>query len=455
MQSTEKNNVHMARDLKNRHVQLIALGGTIGTGLFLGAGQTIHQAGPAILLAYIVTGLVCFLMMRALGELLLSDTTKHNFIDFISEYLGVKTGKVIGWVYWVCWIAVAIAEITAVGLYVKYWIPGSPQWVSGLITLVLLLCLNLISVGAFGETEFWFALIKVVAIVILIVVGLVLIFLHVKTREGNASFSNLTAFGGFFAQGAGGFFSSFQMVVFSFVGIEMVGLTASETADPHHVIPKAINEIPVRVIIFYVGALLVIMSVFPWSAVSTSSSPFVQVFDNAGISAGGDIINFVVLVAAASACNSSLYSTGRLLFGMGVTGKHPVLRYFGRLNHRQVPARAIAASAGMIALGVILNIIIPASIFTAASSAATTCFLFVWGALVLTHLRYRRANPQGHEFRLPGAPFTDYLVLAFLIMVFVVMAWLPSTRAALIVAVAFVLVVCVLTGVWRRDRHVE
>ncbi|KRO16555.1 transporter [Lacticaseibacillus saniviri JCM 17471 = DSM 24301] len=429
----------LARNLKSRHVQLIAIGGTIGTGLFLGAGQSIHLAGPSIILAYLLTGGICFLLMRALGELLMSDVNQHTFIDFIKKYLGANAAFVTGWTYWMCWIAVAMAEVTAIGLYIKFWLPGVPQWIPGLVALAILLLMNLISVGLFGETEFWFALIKIVAIVGLIVLGIVLIVMRYKTPEGTASIGNLFNYGGFFPKGAKGFFLSLQMVVFSFVGIEMVGLTASETKDPLKVIPEAINEIPMRIIIFYVGALAVIMCVYPWSSVSTSSSPFVQVFKNVGIAAAADIINFVVLTAAASACNSAIFSTGRLLFSLALESDNQQLTKLSKLSKRQVPARAIIASTATIAVAVLLNLFLPGAVFALVSSVATISFLFVWVMMILAHLKYKRLNPDAHLFKMPLFPWTDYLVLAFLALTVVVMFFSASTLIALIFAVIWVI----------------
>ncbi|WP_225047045.1 amino acid permease [Lacticaseibacillus kribbianus] len=431
----------LARSLKSRHIQLIAIGGTIGTGLFLGAGQSIHQAGPSILLAYLLAGGMCFFLMRAMGELLLSDLSQHSFVDFIGRYMGQGAAFVTGWTYWVCWLAIAMAEVTAVGMYIRYWLPQLPQWVPGLIALLLLVLLNLISVGLFGEAEFWFALIKVAAIVALIVVGAWMIIVHYRTTSGTAGLSNLVSHGGFFPKGAGGFLASLQMVTFSFAGVEMVGLTASETADPKKVIPEAINELPLRIILFYIGALFVIMCIYPWSAVSPDTSPFVQVFDNVGVRAAADIINFVVLTAAASACNSSLFSTGRMLFSLTLGSDNRFLRRFGRLSRRQVPANAILASSLIIALAVVLNLLLPGAVFKLISSVATTSFLFVWGMIILAHMKYRRQNPTADTFRAPWFPVGDYLALAFLAVTGVVMLARADTALPAILAIVWLLAV--------------
>ncbi|MEC0790030.1 amino acid permease, partial [Bacillus haynesii] len=240
------NDIHeqkLSRGLKNRHIQLIAIGGAIGTGLFLGSGKSIHFAGPSILFAYLITGIICFFIMRSLGELLLSNLEYHSFVDFVRDYLGDMAAFITGWTYWFCWISLAMADLTAVGLYTQYWLPDVPQWLPGLIALIILLIMNLATVKLFGELEFWFALIKVIAILALIVIGLFMIFKGFPTHSGTAAFHNLWSHGGMFPNGLHGFLLSFQMVVFAFVGIELVGLTAGETKDPEKVIPKAINNI--------------------------------------------------------------------------------------------------------------------------------------------------------------------------------------------------------------------
>ena len=268
----------LKRGLKSRHVTMIAIGGAIGTGLFLGSGSAIRSAGPSIILSYLIVGIITFFMMRALGELILADTKKHSFLDAVKEYLGDRVEFVAGWTYWACWLSLAMADLTATGIYLKYWFPSMPQWVGPLVIVVLLMLVNMVNVGLFGELESWFSMIKVLAIVALILTGAVLLLLGTKVEGRPVSLLNLVSHGGFFPTGVWGFFMSFQMVVFAFVGVEIVGLTAGETADPEKDIPKAINTLPVRIGLFYVGSMLAIMSVYPWDQIKTSSSPFVQVF---------------------------------------------------------------------------------------------------------------------------------------------------------------------------------
>ncbi|WP_125769471.1 amino acid permease [Companilactobacillus furfuricola] len=424
----------LSRSLTGRQVEMIAIGGAIGTGLFLGAGKSIHLAGPAILLAYLLTGIICFWIMRALGELLLSDLKYHSFVETIYDYLGKRTAFVIGWSYWASWIAIAMAELTAIGVYIKLWIPNLPQWVPGLITLIILVCINLITVKAFGEVEFWFALIKVFAILALIVVGIFLIIFRYKTSAGVATPTNLIQDGGFFARGWQGFFMSLPMVVFAFVGIEMIGMTAAEVQDPKKIIPKAINSIPLRILIFYIGSLAVIMSIFPWTGLDPSSSPFVMVFKELGIQGAVDIVNFVVITAAASSCNSALFTTGRMLSELTSQSKSPRVKKVSKLSIHHVPSMAILLSSILIALSTLLNILMPNDVFSLITGVATTSFLFIWGTIILAHLKFRKKHPKNNFFKMPFSPVSDYIVLVFFVIVAVMMAFEKSTLISLIFA---------------------
>ncbi|MCT2344803.1 amino acid permease [Niallia taxi] len=435
----------LARGLKNRHVQLIAIGGAIGTGLFLGSGKSIHLAGPSILFAYLITGIICFLIMRALGELLLSNMQYHSFVDFVQDYLGNMAAFVTGWTYWFCWITIAMADLTAVGLYTQYWLPNVPQWVPGLILLVILLCMNLATVKLFGEMEFWFALIKVIAILALIVVGLFMIFKGITTDAGTASFSNLWSHGGMFPNGMNGFILSFQMVVFAFVGIELVGLTAGETEKPEVVLPKAINSIPIRILIFYIGALLVIMGIYPWNAINPAESPFVQVFLTVGILAAAGVVNFVVLTSAASACNSAIFSTSRMVFSLAKNDNAPAP--MTKLTKRRVPANALYFSLVVILIAVVLNYIMPEDVFTLITSISTVCFLFIWAIIVICHLKYKKQKPElakNNPFKMPLYPAANYIILAFLAFILVVLGFAEDTRVALFVTpVWFILLIVI------------
>ncbi|MBM7544186.1 AAT family amino acid transporter [Weissella beninensis] len=432
---TEK--TEMARDLKNRHVQLIALGGTIGTGLFMGAGSSIKLAGPGIIFVYLITGIFAFLIMRALGELLVSDTSQHSFVNFITKYIGPRAGFIVGWTYWISWITIAMGDLTAVGVYMQYWLPNVPQWLTDLIVLLLLWGLNSITVKAFGETEFWFSLIKIVAIIGLILLGAILIAIKFKTPMGHASLANLVNYGGLFPTGMKNFILAFQMVFFAFLGIEMVGVTASETKNPKKIIPKAINEIPTRILLFYVGSLIAIMSIYPWTQYSGAASPFVKVFSSAGINSAASIINFVVLTASLSALNSCIFTTGRMMYAL-TDNTNPL----HKLSRAQVPNRAINLSVAIISIAVVLNGFMQGEVFGFITSIATTTFLFIYGMVVLAHLRYKQQTKglAKNVFLMPGAPYTDYLTLGFIMFVFVVLFFSTTTLYAALGAVIWLLI---------------
>ena len=449
-------NENLSRGLKNRHVQLLAIGGAIGTGLFLGSGRSISLAGPSILFAYAITGTVCFFIMRALGELLLSNLNYHSFVDFVHDYLGNGSAFITGWTYWFCWISLAMADLTAAGLYIQYWFPNIAQWVPSLIALVVLLIMNLTTVKLFGEMEFWFALIKIVAILALIIIGTFMIIKGFSTDAGASSFTNLWNNGGWLPNGIKGFVLSFQMVVFAFTGIELVGLTAGETENPEHVIPKAINNIPIRIIIFYIGALIVIMSIYPWNSINPDKSPFVQVFSAVGITAAASIVNFVVLTSAASACNSGIFSTSRMVYSLAKENNAP--ESMKKLTPNQVPSNAIIFSAAVIFISVILNYIMPEGVFVLITSISTFCFIFIWAIIVICHLRYRKTNPElasRSKFKMPLYPIANYIILAFLIFVIGILALNKETRVALFVTPVWFIMLGVIYNILKLKTKNE
>ncbi|WP_252247171.1 amino acid permease [Clostridium sp. ZBS4] len=449
-------NQKLSRGLKNRHVQLLAIGGAIGTGLFLGSGRSIHLAGPSILFAYMITGIICFFIMRALGELLLSNLNYHSFVDFVYDYLGDKAAFITGWTYWFCWISLAMADLTATGLYIQYWFPNIAQWVPSLIFLVILLIMNLTTVKLFGEMEFWFSLIKVVAILALIIIGTFMIIKGFSTDAGISSFTNLWSHGGWFPNGVRGFVLSFPMVVFAFTGIELVGLTAGETENPEYVIPKAINNIPIRIIIFYIGALTVIMSIYPWNSINPDKSPFVQVFAAVGIAAAASIVNFVVLTSAASACNSGIFSTSRMVYSLAKENNAP--ESMKKLTSHQVPSNATMFSAAVILISVILNYIMPEGVFVLITSISTFCFIFIWVIIVICHLRYRKTNPglaTKSKFKMPLYPIINYIILVFFAFVIVVLALNNETRVAIFVTPIWFIILGVIYKILKSKKKNE
>jgi amino acid transporter, AAT family len=426
----------LSRNLRNRHIQLIAIGGTIGVGLFLGSARAIHNAGPGLLLAYALGGVAIFFIMRALGELLTYRPVAGSFATYAEEFCGPFAGFVTGWSYWFMWITTAMAELTAIGIYVRYWLPDVPQWLPALLVLLALYGSNLLAVRAFGELEFWFALIKVVTIVALIVAGLAVIVFHVGALGAGAGFANLWSHGGFLPFGIGGVLLTMQIVMFAYNGVELIGVTAGEARDPAVVLPRATNGIIVRILIFYIGALAVIMALVPWNTLSPSISPFVFVFEKLGVPGAASIINLVVITAATSSCNSGLFSTGRMLWSLAQRGQSP--RAFAALSPQHVPATGIHASAVVMLLGVVLNYTVPERVFIWVTSVALVGTFWTWGIIMVSHRNYRRAVRAGAAaaapFRMPGAPVANWAVLAFLAAVSILLWRDPETRIALFVA---------------------
>ncbi len=437
----------LRRNLNNRHVQLIAIGGAIGTGLFMGSGKTISLAGPSIIFVYMLIGFMLFFVMRAMGEILLSNLQYKSFSDFAADLLGPWAGFFTGWTYWFCWVVTGIADIVAISAYFQFWFPGFSIWMSAILCVLAFLMLNIATVKLFGEMEFWFAIIKIVAIVTLIAVGMVLVFIHSPLPQGgHAAFSNIWQNGGFFPKGLSGFFAGFQIAVFAFVGIELVGTAAAETQNPKQVLPKAINSIPLRIIMFYVLALLVIMAVTPWTQVHANQSPFVEMFVLIGLPAAAGIVNFVVLTSAASSANSGIFSTSRMLYGLAEQGV--AHRIFARLSARSVPVQGLLFSCLCLFLGVATIYLIPdvMTVFTLVTTVSAILFMFVWTIILCSYLAYRHKHPERHQrttFKMPAGKLMCWVVMAFFAFILVLLALKEDTRQALMITPVWFIILAV------------
>ena len=417
----------LKRGLKNRHIQLIALGGAIGTGLFLGVAQTIQQAGPSALLGYAIAGLVAFLIMRQLGEMIVDEPVAGSFGYFASKYGSPMAGFVSGWNYWVMYILVSMAELSALGIYVQYWFPHIPTWVSALAFFVLVNSLSLLNVKAFGELEFWFSIIKVAAVVGMIVFGLYL--LTSGTAGPQAGVANLWQHGGFFPNGFAGLALSMAVIMFSFGGLEMIGITAAEADNPGRTIPRAINQAIWRIAIFYVGALAVLLMLYPWQKVVPGTSPFVLIFAALDSHVVANILNLVVLTAALSVYNGCVYANSRMLFGLAEQGNAP--RALLKVSRRGVPLAALAVSAVATGACICVNYFLPKQAFGMLMGLAVAALVINLGMVCWSHLRFRRAKQAaGHAtaFRSPLFPLTNYLCLAFLAGIVVVMYLTPGLQ---------------------------
>ncbi|MEV6612081.1 amino acid permease [Kutzneria sp. NPDC051319] len=444
-----------AKSLGNRQVQMIAMGGAIGVGLFLGAGGRLHAAGPGLILSYALCGAAAFFVMRALGELVLYRPTSGSFVTYAREFIGPWAGFTAGWMYWLNWAMTGVAEITAVGIYVQRWLPNLPTWITALIALVALLTINLVSVKLFGELEFWFSVIKVAAIIAFLLVGIGLVVTSTTIAGHPASPSNLVADGGFFPHGVGVALIALQAVIFAYSAIELVGIAAGETKDAHKVMPKAINGVVWRIAIFYVGSVTLLAMLLPSVMYSSSESPFVTVFSALGLPWVGDLMNAVVLTAALSSCNSGLYSTGRVLRSLADKKEAPA--FAGKMSRNHVPYGGILFTSVIYVAGVALNQFKGATAaFDIATAIASLGVVATWATLVFCQMRLRQKALRGEierpHYRMPGAPWTGWLTLGFLVLIVVMMGFAGGAEQVAFFSIPGIAAVIAI-GWWAVSRR--
>lgn len=436
----------LKRGLQNRHIQLIALGGAIGTGLFLGIGPAAVLAGPSVILGYAIAGIIAFFIMRQLGEMVVQEPVSGSFSHFAYKYWGPFPGFASGWNYWMLYILVSMSELTAIGIYVQFWWPEIPLWASSAFFFVVINMLNLASVKVYGEAEFWFSIVKVVAIIAMIIFGGYLLLSG--TGGEQATIKNLWNDGGFFPKGLlsanenGGYeglLAAMALIMFSFGGLELVGITAAEAENPEKNIPKATNQVIYRILIFYVGALIILFSLSPWKSITDGSSPFVMVFERLNgfqLDIFGQHINFtklianvlnvIVLTAALSVYNSSVYSNSRMLFGLAQQGNAP--KFLSKLNKNYVPVMAILVSAVFAAICIVINKIIPEQALSILMSLVVSALVINWLMISYTHLKFRKAH-QSQKTKFPSFlyPISNYICLFFLAGILIVM-WLTGLK---------------------------
>ncbi|SEO86289.1 amino acid permease [Amycolatopsis saalfeldensis] len=445
---TEKGD-NYTKALGKRQVQMIAIGGAIGVGLFLGAGGKLHTVGPSLVFSYAICGIAAYFVMRALGELVMHQPTSGSFVVYARKFIGPWAGFVSGWMYWLNWAMTGIAEITAVAIYVHKWLPDLPQWITALVALGVLLAVNLLSVKLFGELEFWFSVVKVLAIVVFLVTAVGLVLTGANIGGATAGVHNLTDHGGFFPAGIGIALMTLQAVIFAYSAIEVVGIAAGETKDARKVLPKAINGVVWRIGVFYVGSVLMLAMLLPWPFYNGDESPFVTVFSRLGIGGIGDVMNAVVLTAALSSCNSGLYSTGRILRALADKGEAP--KFVGKMNSRHVPYGGILFTSIAYVLGVVLNYIVPSEAFDIAIAIASLGVVATWATLIYSQMRMREAALRGElerpSYRMPGAPYTGWATLAFLLLVIVLMGFSDGAEKIAFYSIPVLVVVLVLG--WR------
>ena len=446
----------LKRGLTARHIRFMALGSAIGTGLFYGSASAIQMAGPAVLLAYLIGGAAVFMVMRALGEMAVHNPVAGSFGHYATTYLGPMAGFILGWTYAFEMVIVAIADVTAFGIYMGFWFPEVARWIWVLGIVFLIGGLNLCNVKVFGEMEFWLSLLKVGAIVAMILAGLGIMafgFSQVGVDQP-VGLSNLVEHGGFMPNGIGGVIASFAVVMFAFGGIEIIGVTAGEAKDPHRVIPKAINAVPLRILLFYVLTLFVLMCLYPWPQIGSQGSPFVQIFSNLGIGSAAAVLNVVVISAAVSAINSDIFGAGRMMYGLSQQGHAP--RGFGKLSRHGVPWLTVVVMGCALLLGVLLNYLMPEDVFLLIASIATFATVWVWMMILVTQVAMRRSMTREQvaelKFPVPFWPYGPAMAIAFMLFIFGVLGYFPDSQPALVVGVVWVVFLVASYLLWCKPR---
>ncbi|WP_219406427.1 amino acid permease [Pseudomonas sp. Colony2] len=444
----------LKRGLSARHIRFMALGSAIGTGLFYGSASAIQMAGPAVLLAYLIGGAAVFMVMRALGEMAVHNPVSGSFGQYASTYLGPMAGFILGWTYAFEMIIVCLADVTAFGIYMGFWFPEVARWVWVLGIVLLIGGLNLCNVKVFGEMEFWLSLLKVGAIVAIILggFGIMLFGIHSAGEAPATGLSNLWAHGGFMPNGVGGLIASFAVVMFAFGGIEIIGITAGEAKDPQRVIPKAINAVPLRILLFYVLTLFVLMAIYPWPQIGSQGSPFVQIFSNLGMGSAATILNIVVISAAVSAINSDIFGAGRMMYGLAQQGQAP--KGFAQLSSQGVPWMTVVVMGAALLGGVVLNYLIPENVFLVIASIATFATVWVWLMILVTQVAMRRSMTREQiaelKFPVPFWPYAPAAAIVFMLFIFGVLGYFPDTQAALMVGAVWIVLLIVAYLLWVK-----
>ncbi|NMM63382.1 amino acid permease [Clostridium sp. P21] len=433
----------LKRDLKNRHLQMISIGGAIGTGLFYGASSAIKAAGPAIILTYVFAGIAIYFIMRALGELAVAEPVSGSYVSYANRYISRYLGFMLGWSKPVIVVAVSAAELNALGKYVHFWFPQFPIWASALIIVIILFTVNTIGVKVYGEAEFWLSFIKVTAIAFMVIFGILMIFFGVGNHGQPVGFGNIVNNGGFFPNGIQGILVSVSMAAFAYGGVEDLGLAAGEVEDADKSIPKAINAVFWRILIFYVGAIVVLVILFPWSTMGSSGSPFVEVFSRIGIPAAASVINFVVIIAAVSTLNASIFVNSRVIYNLALQKNAPA--FLGKVNNTKVPQVAVMFIFCMMLVGVVINYLLPEQAFTIFSSIVVFSITTCWAVILISHLKFRRIKIMNNEvhtikYLAPFYPYGDYLGLVFLVIVIGCMTLRSTMRVSFIVAGTYAII---------------
>lgn len=439
------------RGLTARHLQFIAIGGAIGSGLFLGSAAGIRSAGPALLFAYALGGLMVFFIVRALGEMALAHPRITTLDALADDYIHPAFGFLVGWNYWMSWILVGMVDITAMAIFVKFWFPDLPQWIPALVSLATIYGINLCGVRTFGELEFWLSLVKVVAILGLIVASIFLIANGIGLAGSPARLANIWSDGGLFPTGLKGFLTALPIAFFAYGGSELVGLAAGEAEQPERSLPRAVNGVIARILIFYIGSLTVVMALIPWRQIVPTESPFVLVFARIGLPATAAIINLVLISAVLSSCNSGLFAAARTLRSLAAKGHAP--RFLAPLDRRGVPARGITASAAAMFGGVVLNYFVPGKVLEYIIISSAVLLMGTWTSIIVSHIGFRaRTRGAIRRFPMPLYPWASWIVLAFIAGIALIMATMLQMYLPIGFVAAFYAFVMVVYLLSANDR---
>ena len=444
------------KGLRARHIHFIALGSAIGTGLFYGSAGAIQAAGPSVLLVYLLGGAVVYFMLRALGEMSVRHPVRGSFAVYTRAHLGGWAGYITGWMFAFEMLIVCLADLTAIGIYMKFWFPDTAQWVWVAATLLIVGGANLASVRWFGELEFVFTLIKVTAVIGMIVGGAAILAFGLGNSPEVSGISNLWEHGGFFPNGIEGMIAAFILVLFAFGGTEIIGVAGSEAEDPEKSIPKAVNTVPARILLFYVGAILVILALNPWQSITGEESPFVQIFSTLGVNWAAGLLNLVVITAALSAINADLFGAGRVLTGLAKENLAP--KIMGKVAGNGVPIMTTVIMIIVLILGVVLNVILPERVFEIVASLATFATVYVWLMILLAQVASRRQMSAQEvadlKFPVPFYPFGQYFAIIFIAFTFGIMVWYDNYHLALSVGVGFLVVMTILYYATGRPKAI-
>jgi amino acid transporter, AAT family len=411
----EKNHQDLKKGLLPRHVQFIALAGMIGTGIFKGSSETLNIAGPSVVFAYLLGGLLLFIVMTALAEMAIVYPNL-NVQHLVYKAFGFHISFIVGWLYWINWIIVTIVEILAAGSFLKYWFPSVPLWLLSFLCTVLIVGINLFQVKYYGEIEFWFAGIKIIALTAFIILGFC-ILLGIIPSNIDDPLSNYTEHGGFFPHGIGGMLSAFLVVMFSYGGAELIGVAVTETKDAEKVLPKVIKGTMWRVILFYILPILIICGLMPWNKVTGEESPFVQVFSITGLPGAAHIMNFVLITAVLSAANSGIYATSRTLYSMAQSGEAPTR--FLKISKQGIPINCIIITAICILFGVFLAYMTPDQVIGYLMTIPGFTILLLWMSICLAQLKLRSQYKEKPFFQVKWFPYTTILAIVSLLIIFI------------------------------------